>query len=191
MRPILASSLAVLLLTAFLVRPQASLAAEYPGSDNTGLQFYRVHPLNDSLVIAGGEVFERDGEPDTPAKLPDGVRILPLHVVGGVMEWILVEEPAYSLSLHIKTVRTARDDYNWPFVEVGLDEWGTQLFEWITSDNIGRQLAIALDGLVYSAPVVQEKISGGKFIISGSLSVQKAIDLTLILRRSAPPQALE
>lgn len=193
MRPALVASLAVILLTAFLAGSEASPAAgsPIPDENTAGLRFFRVHPLNDSLVIAGGEVFERDGAPGSPAKLPDGVRLLPSHAPAGAEKWVLVEEPASSLSPYITKVLAAWDDYDRPLVEVELNERGARLFEKISADNIGRQLAVALDGRVYSVPVVHEKISGGKFIISGSFSAEEASDLALILRASAPPQALE
>ena len=61
------------------------------------------------------------------------------------------------------------------------------LFEDITAKNVGRRLAIVLDDTVYSAPRIQERIGGGRAVITGSFDIREARDLTIVLRAGALP----
>lgn len=76
---------------------------------------------------------------------------------------------------------------NEPYVSLTFNSVGGRLFEKITSENIKKRLAIVLDGNVYSAPVIQERIGGGKASISGSFSMEGAQDLAIVLRAGALP----
>jgi len=57
----------------------------------------------------------------------------------------------------------------------------------ITEENVRRQLAIVLDDVVYSAPVIREKIPGGRARISGSFTIEDATDLAIVLRAGSLP----
>jgi len=74
-----------------------------------------------------------------------------------------------------------------PYVELILNDRGARLFEKITGDNVGRQLAIVLDNTVYSAPVIREKIGGGRASITGNFDIKEARDLAIVLRAGALP----
>lgn len=74
-----------------------------------------------------------------------------------------------------------------PYVELILNDRGARLFEKITGENVGRRLAIILDNTVYSAPVIREKISGGRASITGSFDIKEARDLAIVLRAGALP----
>jgi preprotein translocase subunit SecD len=74
-----------------------------------------------------------------------------------------------------------------PYVELILNDRGARLFERITSENVGRRLAIILDNTVYSAPVIREKIGGGRASITGSFDIKEARDLAIVLRAGALP----
>ncbi|RLB66257.1 MAG: protein translocase subunit SecD, partial [Deltaproteobacteria bacterium] len=56
-----------------------------------------------------------------------------------------------------------------------------------TAENVKRRLAIVLDNHVYSAPVIQERISGGKAQITGHFDAKEARDLAIVLRAGALP----
>lgn len=77
--------------------------------------------------------------------------------------------------------------YNTPYVALDFDAQGARVFERVTGENIKKRLAIVLDGVVYSAPVIQDKISGGKATITGSFTDQEAKDLAVVLRAGALP----
>ncbi|MFN8178511.1 MAG: protein translocase subunit SecD [bacterium] len=71
-----------------------------------------------------------------------------------------------------------------------LDREGRRLFARTTGENVGRLMAIVLDGRVKSAPEIQEKIRGGGASITGRFSAQEAADLALVLRAGALPAPL-
>lgn len=76
-------------------------------------------------------------------------------------------------------------------VSLALTSEGGQLFRRITAENVGRQLAIVLDNVEYSHPVIREAISGGHASISGGFSVQEAKQLAVVLRAGALPAPLK
>lgn len=78
-----------------------------------------------------------------------------------------------------------------PVVTFRLDKEGARRFADMTQDNIGRPLAIVLDGKVITAPVIRSAITGGSGEISGAFSTEEAHDLALLLRAGALPAPLE
>ncbi|MDQ5962819.1 MAG: preprotein translocase subunit SecD [Patescibacteria group bacterium] len=76
---------------------------------------------------------------------------------------------------------------NRPMVELNFDDTGAKLFAAITKANVGREVAIFLDGLPISSPVVNEEITGGKAVISGNFSIEEARILVGRLNSGALP----
>jgi preprotein translocase subunit SecD len=76
-------------------------------------------------------------------------------------------------------------------VELILNNSGARLFEQITAANVKRRLAIVLDNRVYSAPVIQERIGGGRASITGNFDLKEARDLSIVLRAGALPAPVE
>jgi protein-export membrane protein SecD len=79
---------------------------------------------------------------------------------------------------------------NEPTVSFTLDRSGAQKFGRATTDNVGKRLAIVLDGEIVSAPSINEPITSGNGMISGNFSFQEATDLSLLLRSGALPTPL-
>jgi len=77
--------------------------------------------------------------------------------------------------------------FNEPYVSLRFNDAGAKIFEDITAKYVKRRLAIILDGNLYSAPVIQEKIEGGNAQISGSFTLEEAKDLAIVLRAGALP----
>jgi protein-export membrane protein SecD len=77
-----------------------------------------------------------------------------------------------------------------PTVSFTLDRLGAQKFGRATTDNVGKRLAIVLDGEIVSAPSINEPITSGSGMISGNFSFQEATDLALLLRSGALPTPL-
>jgi len=77
--------------------------------------------------------------------------------------------------------------YSEPYVSLSFDSRGARLFEQITGQNIKKRLAIVLDDNVHSAPVIQDKISGGRAQITGRFTMDEARDLAIVLRAGALP----
>ncbi|MDE1970569.1 MAG: protein translocase subunit SecD [Patescibacteria group bacterium] len=74
-----------------------------------------------------------------------------------------------------------------PTVQLQFNSEGAKLFGDITARNVGRRVAIAIDGNIISAPVVQEKISGGTAVISGNFTLDEAKKLAANLNAGALP----
>ena len=75
-------------------------------------------------------------------------------------------------------------------VSFTLDRVGAMKFGRVTTDNVGKRLAIVLDNKIISAPVIREPILGGNGQISGNFTLQSASDFALLLRSGALPAPL-
>jgi SecD/SecF fusion protein len=84
-------------------------------------------------------------------------------------------------------VRFDSSGFGQPIVGLEFNPQGAKAFAGISADNIGRRLAIVLDGKVQSAPRIKEKIPSGEAVISGRFSLEKAQDTALVLRIGALP----
>ena len=76
-------------------------------------------------------------------------------------------------------------------VDITFDARGTRQFAKISTENVGKRFAIVLDGKVYSAPVFNEPILGGRAQISGNFTTQEAQDLSAILNAGALPAKVD
>ncbi|MBR3562919.1 MAG: protein translocase subunit SecDF [Bacteroidales bacterium] len=74
-----------------------------------------------------------------------------------------------------------------PKVSMSMNAEGANVWAHLTKDNIGKQIAIVLDGTVYSYPVVNGEISGGNSEISGHFTVEEATDLVNVLKSGKLP----
>jgi len=83
-----------------------------------------------------------------------------------------------------------QNQQNQPTVSFSLDRLGAQKFGRATTDNVGKRLAIVLDGKIISAPNINEPITAGNGVISGNFTFQEATDLALLLRSGALPTPL-
>lgn len=77
--------------------------------------------------------------------------------------------------------------FNEPYVALTFDQKGGRLFERVTAENVNKRLAIVLDNNVYSAPVINDRISGGSASITGRFTMEDARDLAIVLRAGALP----
>ena len=83
--------------------------------------------------------------------------------------------------------RVSLGEFQDAYVSINFDSTGAKLFERITAENVKKRMAIILDNTVYSAPVIQERISGGRAQITGSFTTEEANDLAIVLRAGALP----
>lgn len=98
-------------------------------------------------------------------------------------------------SLQDATVRVDQQN-NQPYVAITFKSQGAKTFETLTGENVGKRMAIILDGNVYSAPVIQTRIAGGNAQITlgaGNYNdlLKEARDLSLVLRAGALPVELD
>ena len=122
-------------------------------------------------------------------KLPPGVKVYPMKRSDRTGEGqIALQDHTLMTGEHIANAQVSLDSqYNTPYVALEFDPQGARTFERITESNVKKQLAIVLDGVVYSAPVIQEKIGGGRASITGHFSMEEARDLAIVLRAGALP----
>lgn len=104
---------------------------------------------------------------------------------------IKVERADGKAPLDGSVISDARATYsqNGADAEVSMSMNSNGITEWaqLTADNIGKCVAIVLDGYVYSAPVVRQKIEGGNSSISGNFTIQEAQDLANVLKSGKVP----
>ena len=120
---------------------------------------------------AGMEVVPGVGSPGDPA---------------GATSYYLVRRAAAVVGRDLRSARPSLDENNRPAVSFTLNSEGAAKFGKVTGDNVGKDLAIILDGRVQSAPQIQSRISGdGR--ISGSFTQEEVQNLSLILRSGSLP----
>jgi len=107
-------------------------------------------------------------------------------------ENILVKTTADLTGDYLETadVRFDQGAYGQPIVAMKLKGEGVKQFAQLTKENVGRLLAIVLDGKVYSAPRINEPIPSGEAVISGRFTPDEAKDLAIVLRSGALPAPL-
>jgi preprotein translocase subunit SecD len=126
-------------------------------------------------------------------KLPEDMEILPgASPTSGDTStfYYLVNKVPAITGRDLRNARQTVDQYNTPAVSFTLNSAGVTKFTRVTGANVGRQLAIVLDGRVQSAPVIESQISQPDAQITGHFTQQEANDLALILRSGALPARL-
>jgi preprotein translocase subunit SecD len=76
---------------------------------------------------------------------------------------------------------------NQPIINFTLSSFGAKVFGDFTAKSVGKRLAVVLDGKVFSAPVIRERIGGGSGQISGNFTVNEAGNVAIALRSGALP----
>ena len=117
-------------------------------------------------------------------------------VPGGKYELIAIDKSASrdgKAPLDGSAVTDTRVNFNGqqnggtPSVSMTMNADGANVWAHMTKDNIGKQIAIVLDGLVYSYPTVNTEITGGSSEITGNFDVQEAEDLANVLKSGKLP----
>jgi len=105
---------------------------------------------------------------------------------------ILLENPVLMTGEMVKNAQVRiGGNFNEPYVSLDLTSRGGQVFAALTEKSVGKRLAIVLDEIVRSAPVIREKILGGSAQISGSFTHNEATDLAIVLRVGALPAPVD
>ncbi len=126
----------------------------------------------------------------TGGKVPDNMEMLSgPSDTPGQPTYYLVRREAMITGRDLKSARVGVDESNQPQINFSLNALATDKFSRETGRNIGRQLAIVLDGTVYSAPVIQSKL-GSDNRITGRFTTQEADELAKILKAGALPATL-
>jgi protein-export membrane protein SecD/preprotein translocase SecF subunit len=109
---------------------------------------------------------------------------------GSAEGFYLVRRVADITGRDLRSARPIRIDNGQPAVAFSLTRDGAIRFAQLTGENVGRRLAIILDGRVQSAPQIEGRIDGGEGYIRGRFTQQEAADLSLVLRAGALPASL-
>jgi SecD/SecF fusion protein len=150
------------------------------------LEFRMVHTesaklLADGIVPPGYEILQET------RKNERGIEELVPYVVNKKAERGLTGK-------YVKRAIVIRDNItNKPQIAFEMDAEGGRLFGDITRENVQNQLAIVLDGELYSAPVIQTEITGGSGVISGNFDIKEAVALANVLENplETPVKILE
>jgi len=176
------------------IRPQANnrILVQLPGIKDTkrAIELIGKTALLEFKLVSD-KINPRDLE---SGNLPDNIEILYQQEYDPVTRKPIRQVP---YALEKKTLMTGEyiadakvrfnSRYGEPYVAMDFNSRGGKLFDRITAENVKRRLAIVLDNNVYSAPVIQERISGGKAQISGRFDAKEARDLAIVLRAGALP----
>ncbi len=131
---------------------------------------------------------------DAKATPPPGTQLLPIKKkdakTGQFVEsgHYFVERRAQVSGDMLADARAIPDQMNTQYyVLMRLNSRGKKAFERLTRENVGKALAIVLDDVIFSAPVIQEPIPGGEARITGNFTPEEARDLAIVLREGALP----
>ncbi|MEM9606596.1 MAG: protein translocase subunit SecD [Actinomycetota bacterium] len=163
------------------VVPETTVApdtTEEPAPETTLAPPTTLAPVDPESVITG-----RDDD------TTDAVVLLP----GFEGEFLYVLAPAALTGEIVDTADAQLNPFNLGDWQVNLDftSEGSPAFDALAAQTVGRQLAIVLDGVVYSAPVIQQPNFGGTAVITGNFDEDEAKDLATVLRFGALPIELE
>ncbi|MCI4445627.1 MAG: protein translocase subunit SecD [Candidatus Aminicenantes bacterium] len=146
--------------------------------------------LEFKLVKAGPAADEQTLLQEFGGKVPDDAEIVKGDPKRGHQGYYLVSKVASITGKDLRTVRRGVDEWNNPAVSFTLTPDGARRFEQVTGQNIGKQLAIILDGKLQSAPVINSRISDSG-IIQGHFTPEEANDLVVILKAGALPAGIK
>ena len=99
----------------------------------------------------------------------------------------LVKEIPILNGSQVIDAQVAFDQSNQAIINFTLNSTGARIFGEFTGKNVGKRLAVVLDGKVYSAPNIRERIGGGSGQISGGFTVSEAGNVAIALRSGALP----
>ena len=104
----------------------------------------------------------------------------------------LVQKKVLVTGRDLTTARVSIDqNTSEPYVAVEFNAAGAKAFGDVTEANVGRRLAIILDGNIHSAPQIRERIPSGRAQITGSFTAEEATDLAIVLRAGALPAPVQ
>ncbi|MBE0477643.1 protein translocase subunit SecD [Candidatus Aerophobetes bacterium] len=102
----------------------------------------------------------------------------------------VVEKESLLTGAAIKDARVEIGEWGQPYVSIDFTSEGAEKFAELTGRHIGERLAIILDDVVKSAPVIRTRITGGKAVIEGNFTMDEASELRIVLKSGALPVPL-
>lgn len=126
----------------------------------------RVYSMSDAEAESYGDVI-----------LPD--------VENPEIKYLLYSVPILDGSMLTDSKVSYEENSNRPMVTFSLNGQGAKIFGDFTEKSVGKRMAVVLDGEVYTAPNIIQRIGGGNVQITGNFSVQEATDISIALRSGA------
>jgi preprotein translocase subunit SecD len=158
---------------------------------NTAFLEFRLvsYPQTGGAALDQAEILQHYGGtlPETVELFPQDLRDDLGNVTGQV--WYGLESRRVITGRDLKDARPSLGEFNEPVVQFSLTPDGARLFGDATGANVGRHLAIVLDGRVQSAPRINSRISDSG-VIEGGFSQKEVEDLSTVLRSGALPAAI-
>lgn len=160
-----------------LVDDESPIAAQLPQAVQPGDEEKVLAQVSDKIPAGDEVLFEKKVNRETGA----AIKIPILLKKQAALTGNLLSEAKVSLDTR----------FSEPYVSISFNAEGAKLFDEVTAANVKKRLAIILDNTIYSAPVIQERISGGNAQITGSFSMEEAKDLSIVLKAGALPAPLK
>lgn len=159
----------------FKMLDESKVALEFPaqvekGEENTIRKEFEERIPKDSEILFGKTKATEGGQ----------VYLIPY----------LVKKEAALTGDVLQDARVTIGDFNEPIPALTFDSKGAREFDRLTQASIGKRMAIVLDGKVYSAPSINERIPSGRAVITGFFTTEEANDLVIVLRAGALPAPL-
>ncbi|HSB31531.1 MAG TPA: protein translocase subunit SecD [Candidatus Sulfobium mesophilum] len=160
-----------------IVDDESPIAAQIPQAVQPGDEERVLAQFSDKISADDEILFEKKVNRETGAAIK-----IPI---------LLKKQAALTGSLLSEAKVSLDSRFSEPYVSISFNAEGAKLFDEVTGANVKKRLAIILDNTVYSAPVIQERISGGNAQITGSFSMDEAKDLSIVLKAGALPAPLK
>jgi len=159
----------------------------------------RAKALIGKTALLEFKLVDDKGDPETALRsgVPEGDEILYQRRIDKETHQerkvpFLVQKKAYVTGRDVATARVSIDqNTSEPYVSVDFNAAGGRAFSDLTDANVGRRLAIVLDGNVHSAPQIRERIPSGRAQITGGFTSAEATDLAIVLRAGALPAPVQ
>lgn len=160
-----------------LVDDESPIAAQLPQAVQPGDEEKVLGQFADKIPAEDEILFEKKVNRETGAAVK--------------MPVLLKKQAALTGNLLSEAKVSLDTRFSEPYVSISFNTEGAKLFDEVTGANVKKRLAIILDNTIYSAPVIQERISGGNAQITGSFSMEEAKDLSIVLKAGALPAPLK
>ncbi len=143
-----------------------------------------INDVTEQLRKKNATIEELKSYPEIAKLVPQGLEILQ----GKENQYFLVKSTPELTGAYLVNAKVELGgDFGYPNVAIEFNKDGARLFAAVTEANIERNLAIVLDGIVQSAPVIRSSIPDGKAIIEGNFTMEDARLLATVLRAGALP----